>query len=123
MTSDLPPYPVRGRVLDADVHLLDRSIEDAGGRPAAFVADAELRRDGDDLVLGDLIAGSGLLERLFGGHTPARLLHRFAWSDVAQIGTRVVLRLPAGDHEVLWPERWVRDHIVARIPGGRHDPS
>lgn len=119
----LPTHPVRGRVLDANLHLLDRSIQDVDGRPAAFVADLELRRDGDDVVIADLVAGSGLLERFFGGHTPSRLLHRIPWSDVAEVGTRIVLGVSAERHEVLWVERWVRDHVIARIPGSRHDPA
>ncbi len=122
MNETLPKYPARGRVLDANLNLLDRSIEDVDGRPAAFVADIELRREGDDLVIADLIAASGLLQRFFGGHTPSSLLRRFAWHDVAEIGTRVVLGISAEDHVVTWPERWVRDHLIARIPGGRHEP-
>jgi len=122
MTDTLPAHPANGRVLDANLNLLDRSIQDVDGRPAAFVADVELRRDGEDLVIGELIAASGLVSRLFGGRTPSSSLHRFAWRDVADVGVRVVLAISARDHIVTWPERWVRDRLIARIPGGRHEP-
>lgn len=122
MNEHLPELPARGRVLDARLHLLDQSIEDVDGRPATFVADLELRLDGDDLVVEHLIAGSGLIKRLFGGHPPPELLHRFRWQDVARVGVRVVLGVSAQDHTVLWSERWVRDNVIGLIPGGRHDP-
>lgn len=123
MSERLPELPTRGRTLDARLHLLDQSIQDVDGRPAAFVADLELTRVGDDLVVEHLIAGSGLIKRLFGGRPPPELLHRFRWQDVAEVGTRVVLGVSARDHTVLWPERWVRDNVIRLIPGGRHDPQ
>ena len=122
MTDSLPAHPANGRVLDANLHLLDRSIQDVDGRPAAFVADVELHREGDELVIGDLVAASGLLPRLFGGWVPSSSLHRFAWRDVADVGVRLTLAISVRDHVVTWPERWVRDRIIARIPGGRHEP-
>ena len=32
------------------------------------------------------------------------------------------LDIPGDDLPVTWTERWVRDRIIRRIPGGRHDP-
>jgi len=25
--------------------------------------------------------------------------------------------------DLAWPELWVRDHVIGRIPGGRHNPG
>ncbi len=123
MTEELPAHPASGRVLDAQLHLLNRSVRDIDGLPVAFVVDLELAAREDGLEIESLVVGSGLLQRIFGGRAPRQLLHRFRWDQVADIGTRVVLGGSAADHVVRWTERWTSAHIIGRIPGGRHDPS
>jgi hypothetical protein len=42
---------------------------------------------------------------------------------VAELGTALKLNVHGSELDVLWPERWVRQHIIGRIPGGKHDPE
>ena len=53
---------------------------------------------------------------------PSSRLIRIPWDDVAEVD--VVLKLGvSGEHlDAGWVERWIRDKIIARIPGGRRDP-
>jgi hypothetical protein len=124
------PQPA-GRVLDARLHLLDRQVLDADRTPVTTLADVELRGTdgrpdptGDDVVLlTDLLAGPVLGTRLFGGRPPASRWYRIPWRDVADVGVTLRLGVRGDDLDVTWVERWLRDHVVARIPGGRHDPE
>lgn len=123
--------PPAGRVLDARLHLLDRQVLDVGSRPVTTVADLEVRGlDGDPeptgaqvAVLTHLLAGPVLATRIFGGRPPASRWHRIPWRDVAELGVALRLGVRGDDLDVTWVERWLRDHVVARIPGGRHDPE
>jgi sporulation protein YlmC with PRC-barrel domain len=126
-----PVPPTAGRTLDAQLHLMDRQVLDNDGVPVTTVDDLEL--SGPDLdadlppgtpppVLTALLTGPVLGTRIFGGRPPSSRLIRIPWTDVADVG--VVLRLGVrGDNlDASWVERWIRDKIIARIPGGRHDP-
>lgn len=44
---------------------------------------------------------------------------RIPWPKVRQIGLDVHVDLDATDAPVFAVERWLRDHIVAHLPGGR----
>jgi hypothetical protein len=123
--------PTAGRTLDAQLHLMDRQVLDNDGVPVTTVDDLEL--SGPELdselppgtpppVLTALLTGPVLGTRIFGGRPPSSRLIRIPWTDVADVG--VVLRLGVrGDNlDASWVERWIRDKIIARIPGGRHDP-
>lgn len=125
MTDDLPVLPVRGRVLDAHLHLLDRQVQDRDDVPVGYVNDLvlDVPADGSAPTIRDLVPTSGLLTRLFGGRPPASRLLRIPWSDVAEIKTAVTLGVRGSTLDVTWTERWVRDHVIGRIPGGRHDPE
>lgn len=119
-----------GRVLDARLHLLDRLVLDRDGEPVTTVADLEVcAPDGGDPVgateasVTDLLAGPVLGTRIFGGRPPASRWHRLPWADVTEVGTAVRVSGVADDREVTWTERWVRDRVVGRIPGGRHAPK
>lgn len=120
------------RVFDAQLHLLDRQVLDADGVPVTAVDDlelsdvpfdADLARGAPAPVIVSLLSGPVLGTRIFGGRPPASRRHRIPWSAIAELGIVVSLNAKGDDLDVTWPERWVRDHIIARIPGGRHDPE
>lgn len=117
-----PPRPA-GLVLDARLHLLDRQVDDVHGDPVATVDDVELADRDGVVVATDLLSGPVLVTRIFGGRPPRARWHRIAWRHVTDVG--VVLRLGVrGDSlDVLWVERWLREHLIGRIPGGRHAPE
>lgn len=120
-----------GRIIDAHLHLLDRQVLDRDDTPVAAVDDLELSQvpvdtdlDGVEApVIESLLSGAVLGTRIFGGRPPASRWHRIPWSSLVELGTALKVDAAADDLEVSWPERWVRDHIIARIPGGRHDPE
>lgn len=66
--------------------------------------------------------GPVLGTRVFGGRPPSSRLIRVPWKDVADVGIVISLGVRGGSLDADWVERWVRDKIIARIPGGRHDP-
>lgn len=127
----LPP-PVAGQVLDAQLHLLDRQVLDTDGVPVTTVDDLEI--SGPDVegpisrgtaapVILALLTGPVLSTRLFGGRPPASRLIRIPWTDVAEVDVVVRLGVRGSGLDATWVERWIRDRIIARIPGGRHDPG
>lgn len=135
MTSShdpLPPAPkVAGRVLDAQLHLLDRQVLDHNGVPVTTVDDLELSGPAVDEaiepgtaapVLKSLLTGPVLGTRIFGGRPPSSRLIRIPWKDIAEVGVVLRLGISGEPLDASWVERWVRDKIIARIPGGRHDP-
>ena len=106
----LPEAPLRGRLVDARLHLLDRLVVDVD--PAAPAPTVRA-----------ILSGNALPTRIFGGRPPDSRLDTIDWSDVARLGTTVELRVTGDRLDHLWVERWVRDRIVARIPGGRRAPQ
>jgi hypothetical protein len=127
--TDRPPA---GRTLDAHLHLLDRQVLDRDRVPIVVVDDVEI----GGIVLGEpiavgapaptitaLLSGPVLVTRIFGGRPPDSRLHPIDWRHVAEVGTAIVLGVDGNALDVAWTERWVRDHIIGRIPGGRHDPE
>ena len=130
--QQLPPAPpVAGRILDAQVHLMDRQVLDHDGVPVTTVDDLEV--SGPDLdaeippgttapVITALLTGAVLGTRIFGGRPPSSRLIRLPWKDVAEVGVVLRLGIKGEPLDASWVERWVRDKIIARIPGGRHDP-
>ncbi len=121
------PRP-RGRLLDARLHLLDRQLLDDSGAPVGIVDDLELSADafGDiteaarpPRVTG-LVSGHVVATRIFGGKPPPSRLQTIPWRLVAAIGTVVRLHQTEMSFDALWVEHWLRDHVVGRIPGGRH---
>jgi hypothetical protein len=121
-----------GRILDAQLHLLDRQVLDRSGVPITAVDDLELSDVpmGVDLpegtaapVIEHLLSGSVLGTRIFGGRPPESRWHRIPWWALTSIGVTLHLDVAGDELDVTWPERWVRDHIIGRIPGGLHDPE
>ncbi|WP_022882461.1 hypothetical protein [Gryllotalpicola ginsengisoli] len=122
---------VRGRVLDARLHLLDRQIVDPDEVPLATVDDLELdgvepgdRPDPDAPVrVRALLSGPLLMTRIFGGRVRRDRQDEVPWRDVSDLDAVVHVVKPADEYEASWTERWVRERIIARIPGGRHAPE
>jgi hypothetical protein len=117
------------RLLDAHLHLLDRQVIDVHGIPITAVDDLELSEMpvGEDLPLDQpapvvvaLLSGPVLGTRIFGGRPPQSRLHRTPWGVVYEIGVAIRLSVGGETLDVTWKERWVRDRIIGRIPGGRH---
>lgn len=128
--SDIEPTP--SRLIDARLHLLDRQVLDCDDVPVIVVDDIALSDPppdraltGDDPppVITDLVSEPVTATRIFGGRLPTSRLERIPWSNVRQLGVVLRLRVPRDVFDVGWSERWVANHIIGRIPGGRHDPE
>jgi hypothetical protein len=120
------------RWLDAQLHLLDRQVLDVDGVPTAVVDDLELSEVpvGEEIPIGTpppvitaLLSGPVLATRIFGGRPPDSRMERTPWAAVADVGVVIELAVPQETTDAAWTERWVRDHIIGRIPGGRHIPE
>jgi hypothetical protein len=128
-----PEYEeLRGRLLDARLHLLDRQVIDMHGAPITTIDDLELTDVplNSDLPLNApppaieaLLSGPVLGTRMFGGRPPPSRLIRTPWSTVGEIGVAIKLTVAGESLDVTWTERWVADKIIGRIPGGRRDPE
>lgn len=116
-------------IVDARLHLLDRQVLDDDGAPVGIVDDLEL--DGVeadvDITPGAppprvtaILSGQVVMTRILGGAPPRSMLHEIPWKLVASVGVTVRLTAAALPPDADWVEHWLRDHIVARIPGGRH---
>lgn len=130
MTSDeLPAKSHRGtRLVDARLHLLDRQLLDAHGAPVGIVDDLELtgvdvgpvRQGSDPPQVTALLSGRVVSTRILGGAPPGSLLQRVPWTLVEAVGVVVQLKDTDMTFTANWVERWLRDHIISHIPGGRH---
>ncbi|HEY8701192.1 MAG TPA: hypothetical protein VIM08_09595 [Arthrobacter sp.] len=123
--------PTAGRTLDAQLHLLDRQALDKDGIPVTTVDDLELSAPEAETeipegtpapVITALLTGPVLGTRIFGGRPPSSRLIRIPWKDVADVGVVIKLGVSGDSLDADWVERWIRNKIIARIPGGRHDP-
>ncbi|GHF25612.1 hypothetical protein GCM10017786_69740 [Amycolatopsis deserti] len=123
------PDPLR-----VEFHLLDRQIVDVDGHPVGKVDDVELVRAPDGtyrvtaLLVGQHVLGErvgGLLGRMLcrlavrlGGGRIEPL--RITYDHVKQVSSDVTLSLRAEVLEVPPLEKWLRDKLIARIPGSGH---
>jgi sporulation protein YlmC with PRC-barrel domain len=123
---------VAGRVFSAGLDLLDRQLVDPEGLMAGNVDDLELelREDGPPEVV-SILAGPGALARRLAGHLGAWMASahdllkdperrgpaRISFGVVARIGSQVDLTIGREDLDTFESERWVRDHIIGKIPG------
>jgi sporulation protein YlmC with PRC-barrel domain len=118
-----------GRLIDARLHLLDRQLVDPDGTPVGTVDDVEF----DGITTGEPIASAGpaprvtalmsghvLVTRILGGQPPPARLQGIPWRLVERVGIVVELRDGGFASDSQWREDWLRDHVIARIPGGRH---
>lgn len=126
------------RTLDAQLELMDRQVVDDDGRLVAKVDDVEIeqREDGRIVVTG-LLTGPGALGPRLGGALGS--LGTAAWSrlsgrsaeepqriditDVADVATVVKLHISRRTADVDGFELWVRDRIIAALPGQGEDPE
>ena len=128
--NDFPDAPKpAGRLLDARLHLLDRQLIDDAGEPVGIVDDLDLDgvAVGDDIARGTpaprvsgILTGQVLATRIFGGQPLRARMQPLPWRLVAKLGTVVQLRPTDQPIDGLWLEHWLRDHLIGRIPGGRH---
>ncbi|BBY43781.1 hypothetical protein [Mycolicibacterium celeriflavum] len=127
--SDLPVIRHRGRLLDARLHLLDRQMLDSHGDPIGIVDDIELTgleidgdipEDAQPPRVSGLLSGQVVTTRIFGGTPPRSRLQEIPWKLVASVDVVVTLKPTEMTFDVGWVERWLRDHIVKHVPGGRH---
>jgi hypothetical protein len=120
----------RERLVDARLHLLSRQVLDADGEPVRTVDDLELcgpgggaARPGEDVHVSAILVGHALANRILGGRIPSSRMARIAWEDVGHVGTAVELTVSSDELDADWVEHWVRERLVARIPGGKRDPE
>jgi hypothetical protein len=122
-----------GRVVDAGLELLDRQMIDVNERMAGNVDDLELTLspDGGPPSVTAILAGPGALARRIGGRigTTIATIHerlqesgiegpaRVSFGAVTSVGSDVRLAVSRQDLEIYRFERWVRDAIIAKIPG------
>ncbi|BBX68623.1 PRC-barrel domain-containing protein [Mycolicibacterium psychrotolerans] len=120
--SPLPEAPRSGGLLvDARLHLLDRQLLGTDDAPVGIVDDLEVdATDGRTAArVTAILTGQVLATRILGGQPPRSRLEAIPWRLVSAVGT--VLHIDAHPETLdnLWVERWLRDHVIARIPGGR----
>jgi len=123
--TDLPDHPVQdGQVLDANLHLFDRSILDVDDVPTSTVDDVEVDLETDGApVITNLVLGSSIFARFHHAHPPLHSRLMVSWSQIASIETAIRLNVPRSELDVTWFEDWLRKHVMSRIPGGRRDPE
>ncbi|MGV0816038.1 hypothetical protein ABQF34_29150 [Mycolicibacterium boenickei] len=116
-------------ILDARLHLLDRQLLGHDGAPVGIVDDLELDGVETDVDIDpgsplprvtSLLSGQVVITRILGGAPPRSLLHEIPWKLVSSVGVTVQLTDSPIPSDADWMECWLRDHIVGRIPGGRH---
>jgi hypothetical protein len=124
------------RVVHAGLALLDRQLLDRDGFACGKVDDLELdeREDGTVLVTAILCGPGALLERVgrarLGGWLRRFAASMYPWSAeapgrvpferVSRLSNHVELDVHHEELATFAGERWVRDHLVGRIPGSGH---
>jgi len=125
------------RALWAALHLLDRQLIDREGRMCGNVDDVEIEIDSAGRAyVSALLSGPGTLAPRLGlrrygdwlrrahalvdgdGEDPARI----PLARVADINNHVTISLEHDELGSVDSERWMRDHVIAHIPGSRHAP-
>jgi sporulation protein YlmC with PRC-barrel domain len=127
-----------GREVDACLELLDRQIIDSQGRLAGKVDDLELTElDDGSFVVSAILTGPGALGPRLGGRLGAAVanaferLHpdthpepaRISFGVVKDLGTHISLTIDTDAIALNRTEHWVRDRLIARIPGAGDAPQ
>ncbi|RLV56415.1 hypothetical protein D9V41_04845 [Aeromicrobium phragmitis] len=117
---------------DVVLTLANRQIVDADGTNHGKVDDLLLREDGDGLVVDAILAGFPAWSARLGGPLGSWMLRTWnlltdtrppdvvPFSEVERIDSAVHLQRGAKVPENLL-ERWLREHLVAKIPGAGHE--
>jgi len=124
--------PTAGRRISAGLELLDRQLVDPDGLMAGKVDDLaiELREDGASPIVTEILAGPGALARRIGGRLGGWIASMHArlqggsrdpaaisFAVVARIDDHVTLTVSRQDVATYAFEAWVRDHVIAKLPG------
>lgn len=126
--KDHPPIS-RGRLVDARLHLLDRQLTDPSGDPIGTLDDIDVdgiavgRRIDENSsapAVSAIMTGHVLTTRILGGQPPRARFETVPWEHVADVGIVVSLTEDAVVSDARWREDWLREHVISRIPGGRH---
>jgi sporulation protein YlmC with PRC-barrel domain len=125
--------PASGRVIDLNLHLLDRQVVDRDGKMICKVDDVEFDRGADgNLYVAAILVGPRALGRRFRGRL-GRWVHgigeRLATGDmprldmslVSEIGSAIKLGAARKDLDAAPFEDWVQEKIISRIPGSHHE--
>lgn len=123
------------RVIDANLELLDRQVLDRDGRMVGKVDDIEIEERDGRLYVTALLSGPGALgprlgggvstmvtatwSRLSGRTEPARV----EWHQVEWVDTAVRLTVDRATAAVDGFETWMRDRVIAAIPGHKVLPK
>jgi sporulation protein YlmC with PRC-barrel domain len=122
-----------GRMLDLNLHLLDRQVTDTEGLLVCKVDDLELEPGEDGaLYVAAILVGSRALGRRIGGRLGRWIISianrqattpppRIDISRVRAIGSAVTLDAHRADLGVAPLDDWVDRHVISRIPGSRHE--
>jgi sporulation protein YlmC with PRC-barrel domain len=122
--------------IDGFLELLDRQILDSDGRMVGKVDDVEVEeRDDGRIYVTALLSGPGALgpriggglgaiitgtwSRLSGRAEPARV----DWSQVASVETAIGLAVRCTTVALDGFETWMRDKVIAAIPGSKVKPE
>lgn len=125
----------QSRAIDAHLELMDRQILDNDGMMIGKVDDVELeQRDDGRIYVTGFLCGPGALgprftgamgsvirdtwSRLSGRSEPARV----DWSEVASVESAVKLGVSRRTAAVDGFEDWMREHVIAAIPGAEVTP-
>jgi hypothetical protein len=134
------PNETGNLIVDAGLHLLDRQIIDKDGLMAGKVDDLEVtfpEGGSSPPFVSAILAGpvalarqldgrlgrwiGSLHRRLHGSASPAPA--RVSFGLVKKVGTSVELTVSRDELDVNRGEAWVRDTIIAKIPGAGHEPQ
>jgi len=132
-----------GRVLHAELDLLDRQLRDRDGQLCGNVDDLELSpSESGELYVTALLSGPGTLLGRLGAGRLGRWFERFRAETgapdgrardadrgripmalVHQLGPAIDLAASADELASSQSERWVREHIIDHIPGSKRDEN
>lgn len=124
------------------LQLLDRQLVDRRGRLVGKVDDLALEGDvGTPLYISAILSGPGVLAQRLGRRYGAWIqwVHRLVvqgtrradgddpahvpfWR-VVDIGSSIELGAEEEELATFSTKRWVADHVIGRLPGGRHAPE
>jgi hypothetical protein len=121
-----------GRILDVNLHILDRQIVDRDGQFVAKVDDLEFERGADGalyvakIMIGPRALGSrlggrlGVWVRAIAERLSTEAIPAIDFALVTDIDSSVTVSASRDDLDTAPLEDWVRDHIISRVPGSRH---